>query len=250
MKALVAIPVYNEERHLADVLRHVLETKVDLLVVDDGSTDRTPEILASFPEVTVVRHQPNRGYGAALRTAFGYGCANGYEVVVTLDSDGQHDPSLIPEFLEASRSCDIVSGSRYKQAFDQDTPAPAERRRINLLVTDELNACFNLNLTDSFCGFKAYRIDALCRLRLTEDGYGMPLELWVQAACHRMTVAEIAVPRVYLDPDRSFGVSLDDADSRLAYYQAVIDRAIERARRDADCDMMTGQMPVLQRAEL
>lgn len=249
MANLVAIPVYNEEKYLAEVLRQTLQQPVDILVVDDGSTDGTPEVLRQFPQVTVVRHSPNRGYGAALRAAFELGVQKGYQMVITMDSDGQHCPCLIPDFLREIENADIVSGSRYRGHFDVDTPAPSDRRRINSLVTDELNACFGLELTDAFCGFKAYTTDALRQLDLIEDGYGMPLELWVQAACRRLRVKELAVPRVYLDPKRSFGETLDVAETRLAYYQDVIDRAMQRARKNEECGMNDSQSPLFQRSD-
>lgn len=249
MANLVAIPVYNEEKYLADVLTETLKQPVDILVIDDGSTDGTPEVLKRFPEVAVIRHDPNRGYGGALRAAFQYAVDKGYETLITMDSDGQHCPCLIPDFLREIVDADIVSGSRYKGHFDVDTPAPSDRRRINSLVTDELNACFNLDITDAFCGFKAYKTDALRQLDITENGYGMPLELWVQAACRRLRVKELAVPRVYLDPKRSFGETLDVAETRLAYYQEVIDRAMKRARRNLDCGMNDSQSPDFQRIQ-
>lgn len=244
MASLVAIPVYNEEKHLGGVLDAAAAHPVDVLVVDDGSTDGTPELLRKFPNVSVIRHARNRGYGAALRAAFDFGARNNYSLVITMDSDGQHEPSLIPQFVEDAKGADIVSGSRYLWNFSVDTPAPAERRRINSLVTDELNACFDLNLTDAFCGFKAYRVDALKRMTLTEDGYGMPLELWVEAACLGLRVIELPVPRVYLDPSRSFGEKLDDANARLTYYQEVIDRSVARVRQRDDCRVTRAAHPV------
>ncbi len=84
-----------------------------------------------------------------------------------------------------------------------------------------------LNLTDAFCGFKAYRVEALKSLDIQDDGYAMPLELWVQAAMLGMRVMEIPVPLIYLDLNRSFGGSLDQAEVRLAYYNDVIQRATE-----------------------
>ena len=240
---LIAIPVHDEERDIARVLLAVLEQCVtcDVLVVDDGSADATPSILRRFPEIIVRRHEINRGYGAALRTAFDFAVSGGYDAVVTLDSDGQHDPCLIRPMLDAARECDVISGSRYKKEFPQNTPAPEERRRINSAITRELNACYGLNLTDAFCGFKAYNTAGLRQLDLTEDGYAMPLELWVQAACRGLCVREMAVPRVYLDPNRSFGANLDDDRRRLAYYQEVIERAVARSRDRHDCQ--SGGLP-------
>jgi glycosyltransferase involved in cell wall biosynthesis len=235
MRGLVAIPAFNEERTLANVLDQVLEQRVDVLVVNDGSKDRTREVCQGFP-IAVVSHPTNLGYGAALRTAFEYGIDQGYDTVVTFDSDGQHDANLIASFIDRSAKVDIVSGTRYATDFATNTDAPADRRRINGFVTDHLNAVLGLNLTDAFCGFKAHRTDALRRLRLTENGYAMPMEFWVQVACQKLSLEELPVPRVYLpEANRSFGAELDEANRRLAYYLSVFDRALEVARRRRDC---------------
>jgi dolichol-phosphate mannosyltransferase len=142
-----------------------------------------------------------------------------------MDCDGQHEPARIPVLLEHIGDADIVSGSRYLREFRQDTPPPSDRRYINAVITGELNARLGLDITDSFCGFKAYRRSALEKLHPTETGWGMPLEAWVQAARAGLTVKEIGVPRLYLDPNRAFGGVLNDPSARLAYYRGVIDRA-------------------------
>ena len=100
-----------------------------------------------------------------------------------------------------------------------------DRQQINRQITLELNQRFGLNLTDAFCGFKAYRRAALAKLRITETGWGMPLQLWVQAAYLGLRLKEIGVPRVYLDPNRAFGGVLNDAAARIAYYRKIIDDA-------------------------
>jgi dolichol-phosphate mannosyltransferase len=229
MHVLTAIPVYNEERYVEGVLDEVRRYSPRILVVNDGSTDNTAELLARVPDLEVITHAGNRGYGAALRSAFDYALRCCVDVLVTMDCDGQHEPARIPVLLEALHDADIVSGSRYLRDFRQDTQAPQDRRRINQIVTSELNARLGLDLTDAFCGFKAYRREALARLRITETGWGMPLQLWVQAARAGLRVKEVAVPRLYLDPDRAFGGVLNDAEERLAYYRDVI------ARAEAEC---------------
>jgi len=226
MKWLTAIPVYNEERHLEGVLREVRRYSPDILVVNDGSTDRTAALLARQADVTVVTHETNRGYGAALISAFDYTLKHGYDVLVTMDCDGQHEPARISVLLEAIHDADIVSGSRYLRDFRQNSLPPQDRRRINEQITEELNDCLGLDLTDSFCGFKAYRASALARLRVTETGWGMPLQLWVQAARFGLRVKEVGVPRLYLDPNRAFGGVLNDSAERLAYYHRVINDAL------------------------
>jgi dolichol-phosphate mannosyltransferase len=222
MRFLTAIPVYNEERHVVDVLHEVRRHSPNILVVNDGSTDRTAELLALEQDIQVLTHPVNRGYGAALISAFDFARRSDYDVLVTMDCDGQHEPSRIAVLLEALHGVDIVSGSRYLRDFRQDTQAPQDRQHINAVITEELNRRFGLELTDAFCGFKAYRREALCRLAITETGWGMPLQLWVQAARSGLKIREVGIPRLYLDPNRAFGGVLDDAEQRLAYYRRVI----------------------------
>jgi glycosyltransferase involved in cell wall biosynthesis len=223
---LTALPVYNEARHVCSVLDEVLRHSPEVLVVDDGSTDGTAELVATFRGMHVVRHARNLGYGAALQTAFAFAERHRYDVVVTIDCDGQHEPQRIPQFVAACADADIVSGSRYLQPLSGDNQPPAERRRINEIITAELNRRLCLNLTDAFCGFKAYRVEAVSKLRITENGYAMPLELWVQAARQRLKVVELPVPLIYLDEKRSFGGALDNAATRLEYYHLVLDRSM------------------------
>jgi len=83
-------------------------------------------------------------------------------------------------------------------------------------------------ITDSFCGFKSYKVSALARTKLTEAGYGMPLQFWVQAFALKMSVTEIPVARIYCHTDRSFGAVLDNPVERLRYYEGVIKREMER----------------------
>jgi dolichol-phosphate mannosyltransferase len=169
------------------------------------------------------------GYGAALLSAFQYAADHRYEVLVTIDCDGQHEPQRIPRFAAACRGVDIVSGSRYLRHYPGDSQPPAQRRRINQQLTAELNERLGLELTDAFCGFKAYRVAALQRLQLVETGYAMPLELWVQAAALKMRIIEIPVPLIYLEEERSFGGKLDDGETRLRYYHEVLHRSIRSA---------------------
>ena len=222
MRTLTAIPVYNEATHVRGVLAEVRRYARDILVVNDGSTDGTAELLAAERDILRVDHPKNRGYGAALVSAFQFALDHDYDVLVTMDCDGQHEPSRIPVLLEALDDADIVSGSRYLRDFRQDTPAPTDRRFINATVTCEINLRYGLDLTDAFCGFKAYRREALARLSITEHGWGMLLQLWVQAARQGLRVKEIGVPRLYLDPNRAFGGVMNDPTERLAYYRAVL----------------------------
>ena len=236
---LTALPVYNEIDYVDEVLDAVRQYSNHILVIDDGSTDGTRERVSTHDNVRVIRHEQNRGYGAALKTAFQYSIEHDYEVLVTIDCDGQHEPLRIPRFVAACQSADIVSGSRYLQKFEGDTEPPFERMQVNKQVLAELNRRLKLDLTDAFCGFKAYRVDAIKKLEITEDGYAMPLEVWVQAVHHGLRIKELPIPLIYLDESRSFGGVLEEAAARLQYYHLVLDRSILATRKGAE-DILTG----------
>jgi dolichol-phosphate mannosyltransferase len=252
LRTLIAIPVYNEQRYVQRVLELVLEyagaaaaTTNDepparrawpsddchaqqVLVIDDGSTDATPTLLAQFP-VEVIRHSRNRGYGRSMMDAFRWAAVDNFDWVITMDCDEQHEPAAIPRFMEAvcRDDLDVVSGSRYIHINGGDHPPP-DRRAINAQITQELNARLGLKLTDSFCGFKAYRVEALKALSLDVDGYAFPMQFWVQAVAAGLRIGEIPVKLIYNDLNRSFGGPLDDAQVRLNHYRCVLHRELRR----------------------
>ncbi len=238
---ITALPVFNEVTTVNEVLDEVLKHSPDVLVVDDGSTDGTAELLQQRDDIILVQHEQNQGYGAALNTAFQYAIEHEYSILVTVDCDGQHEPQRIMQFVETCEDSqvDIVSGSRYFKKFDADSEAPEQRRKINQTITAVINEHLGFGITDAFCGFKAYRVAALRTLEITEKGYAMPLELWVQAACKELDVIEVAVPLIYLDESRSFGGDLDDGATRLNYYYEVLNRSF--AALPSNCEKLQNE---------
>ncbi len=237
MRTLIAIPVFNEEQYVSRVLASVIEfapgTPADILVIDDGSTDATAALVEKFP-VRLIRHESNRGYGSSIIDAFDYAARESYDWVITLDCDEQHEPARIPLFVaeQGKTSRDILSGSRYIASIDEATTPPADRRAINVALTEEINRRlgFEPALTDTFCGFKSHRVSALSRLHLTEQGYAFPMQFWVQVAAAGLTVGEIPVKLIYKDLTRSFGGELNNPTTRLAHYRNVLHCEIERFR--------------------
>ncbi len=225
----VVLPVYNEGgtvSRVLDAVRAVYDGTV--IVVDDGSSDDTPETLDARDDITVITHRTNIGYGRSLIDGFDAALTTGAEAVVTMDCDGQHEPMHIPEFLLALDECDIASGSRYLAGSPVVGVAPPSRQDVNRRITEAINGVTGWAITDAFCGFKAYRASALRTMHLTEPGYAMPLELWAEAYRAGLCVVELPVARIYFDGDRSFGQDLDDPEHRLGYYLRVWEHALER----------------------
>ena len=230
-KTVVLIPVYNEEEHLEGLLARLRQLyDGDVLFVDDGSVDRSPQVLKGLEGAStrIIVQPRNRGYGATLLRGFREVIDLGYAFVITMDSDGQHRPDWIPKFFEEVEKCDVVSGSRYRNEIDGNGEAPPDRRAINTKITKIINEITGFSMTDAFCGFKAYRVSALAQLELTETGYAMPLQFWIQAKHFGLKLAELPVSRIYDDPNRRFGGDLDDPDVRLQYYLEQIKRERER----------------------
>jgi glycosyltransferase involved in cell wall biosynthesis len=235
-RSVIVMPLYNEEATLAGVLEEVRRhTGARILVVNDGSTDGSAAILRAaesrLPDLHVITHTQNEGYGQSLIDGFRYAVDGGFDVAVTIDCDRQHEPHLIPDFLDAAQRFDIVSGSRYHpEAPGAQDPAPPDRQRLNAEITRIINELTGYRLTDAWCGFKAYRTAGLARMRLDERSYGLPLQVWLQAARLGLSVTEIPVPRIYKNPERRFWGGLDDPDARRTYYLAIIDREVSRWR--------------------
>lgn len=229
---LLAIPVFNERSSIARVVRKARIFCPDCLVVDDGSTDGTGEVLRSLPGIRVLTHPENRGYGKTLADAFDYARCNGYQWLISMDADEQHEAELIPSFMSEARRdhADIISGTRYPDGWVVEPTVPADRREINRLITATLNQRLGLGITDAFCGFKAYRVSALDRLAVSVPGYAMPMQLWVQAWRAGLRIVELPVPLLYHDPTRHFGGLLDDPNARLHHYLSVLDAELVSPR--------------------
>jgi dolichol-phosphate mannosyltransferase len=165
---------------------------------------------------------------------------DGYEWVITMDCDEQHEPAEIPSFVRAieRNDADIISGSRYMIERIDDDDAPEDRFRVNRLITEEVNAALHMNLTDAFCGFKAYRTSAMRTLRLSVDGYDFPMQFWAQAAFKNLRVREIPVRRIYKDMRRTFGNGLDNPEARLRLYRNTLSAAMANAPKLLQNDSM------------
>jgi len=235
--ALLAIPVFNEERYVDGVIEAARRYLPTIVVIDDGSTDGTADLLARHTDLEVITHPENRGYGKSLADAFQFAAERGHDWLVTMDCDDQHEPSRIPAFLAAADAddADIISGTRYPQGHRVEATVPSDRRAINHRITALLNERLGLSITDAFCGFKAYRVSALSRLNITVPGYAMPMQFWVQAVRAGLHVRELPVRLIYNDPTRHFGGLLDNPTVRLRHYTEVFERAMRDSVPNEPC---------------
>jgi dolichol-phosphate mannosyltransferase len=237
-ESLILVPIYNEQKHIFNVLREIRKySPEDLLVINDGSTDESRDIVEEIAscaklkgKLIIINHLENEGYGKSLIDGINFARDNNYRYLLTLDCDEQHEPELIPQFFKEikKRKFEIVSGSRYLSFRKQIDAPPEDRYTINRKITGLINEITGYGITDSFCGFKVYRMEGLKKLELTEKGYGLPLQLWVQAYKNNLTVKELPVSMIYKDKGRTFGNYLDNPEKRLAYYQKIIDSEVKK----------------------
>lgn len=192
---VAGIPALNAEKTIASVVLGCQKFVDLVLVCDDGSTDMTGEI-AERLGARVIRHEKNMGKGQALRTLFEAAQSNGCEVLVTIDSDGQHSPSEIPILLNASESFDVTIGSRF---MDGGKAVPPHRRAVNKV----LNATTMKEIGDTQSGFRAYNRKAIESILPSEMGMGADSEILIQASRLGLTIAEVPVSVSYVGDNTS-----------------------------------------------
>jgi dolichol-phosphate mannosyltransferase len=225
---LVILPAFNEGRFISHILDNLKSnTDADVIVIDDGSTDDTYLKLKEIRDIFVIRHIKNMGYGFSLIKGFNYAIEHGYNRIVTMDCDAQHEPDMVEVFFKEINDTDIVSGSRYLKDSRIISGAPMQRIRINRIITGIINEVTNYNITDVFCGFKGYKTESIKKLNLSVEGYGMPLQLWIQASNKNLTVKEIPVPVIY-HTRNNFSGRLALGSERLKYYKQIIKEEIAK----------------------
>jgi len=195
---VACIPAFNEEANIAKVVLTVERFVDRVLVCNDGSTDMTG-VIAEALGAEVIRHETNLGYGAALQSLFEEARKRGVDAVVTLDADGQHDPSEIPKLLKrlSLGDVDIVIGSRFLEGGGSEVP---EGRKAGIKVLSDLVSNGEVRVTDAQSGFRAYNKHALETLKLSELGMGLSTEILVKAGNHGLKIAEVPI-RVSYDED-------------------------------------------------
>jgi len=200
MKVVVGIPAFNEESTIAKVIVRSESHADKVIVVDDGSVDDTG-LIAKGLGATVIRHDKNLGKGAGLRDCFQWAKQNGADILVTLDADGQHDPSKIPVLVDALEisDADVVVGSRTARPNDMPRHRWAGARALDMVTRVKVGDRF----IDAQSGFRAYSRRAIENLVAAEFGMGVDSELIMKANGAGMRIVEVPISAAYAGLDSS-----------------------------------------------
>ena len=196
MSYVIVIPAYNEERYLPNLLKDLLSVTKNIVIIDDGSKDLTGDMAATLgvPVIT----QPHQGKGAALRRGFRYAIEKGFDWVITMDSDGQHDWKDVPSFVEAMSRAngggpDIIVGSRMRDASSM----PVVRRLTNRFMSGLISRLSGSAIPDTQCGFRAISSRVLRSVVLETSHYDTESELLIKAGKAGFSIASVPIKTIY-----------------------------------------------------
>ncbi len=189
----VIIPSHNEEKEIKDVIKKTKKYVNNIIVVDDGSEDKTYEI-AKKANVIVLRHVVNLGKGAALKTGCEYAIKEGADNIILIDADAQHDPKEIPNFIKGLNEVDIVFGYRKRTKH-----MPSVLRFGNLFISRTISFLFDIKLNDPLCGYRAFKSRTYKKIRWNASDYSIESEMVTKAGKRNLKYKEIPIQTIYSD---------------------------------------------------
>jgi len=194
MRVCVVIPAYNAADTLGPLVRQVKAMGLDVVVVNDGSTDQTAHVVTEAGTM-LISHLTNEGKGAALRSGFAFAVAAGYDAVVTMDSDGQHGPEDLTPLLEAAArsGAGVIVGDRMSSGASM----PLARRWTNRVMSCLVSALTRQRIPDSQCGLRLIRRDVLEAVRLRTRRFEIESELLLAAARAGWTIDSVPIRTSY-----------------------------------------------------
>ena len=215
----VLIPCYNEESRIASVIMKCSRFASVVYVCDDGSSDLTAEIAARMGAV-VLKHRSNLGYGAALRTLFDAAADSNLKVVVTIDGDGQHDPSDIEKLVKPilDQQADVVVGSRFS---DKSATSKVPRyRSIGIkVITGTTNLVSSSQVSDSQIGFRVYDTRVLRRIMPAEMGMAASTDILMKASSENLRIKEEPIDVKYYSDSSTHNPVLHGLEVLLSVFK-------------------------------
>lgn len=205
MKLFCVVPAFNEEKNIKSIIDEVRPLVDVLVIVDDGSTDKTAD-LANRSGVVLLKHIINRGQGAALRTGTAYSLNNGADIIVHFDADGQFLSRDIEKITAPIKNgaAQVVFGSRFLNSQDSSGMPWLKKYFIMPLAKAANQVFFNLNLTDPQSGFRAMSAEAARRISWRQDRMAHCSEIMLAVKNHNFKVKEIPVKVIYHNFGQSF----------------------------------------------
>jgi len=190
---IVGMPAYNEEKYVGSVVLQARQFADEVVVVDDGSSDRTAQV-ARLAGATVIQHRENRGYGATVQTVLAEAKKRNPDALVLLDADGQHNPEEIPSLVSAiSSGSDVAIGSRKIKSED----IPAYRRFGQKIIAYFTRVLSRSTLSDTESGFRAFSRKAISVLEPKERGMAISAETISEATAKGLKIAEVPISAIY-----------------------------------------------------
>jgi len=195
MRTLVVIPTYNESAAIGGLVNKILVQKLDILVIDDGSSDDTA-LIAGKNGAEVIINSKNLGKGAAIVKGFRYAVDKGYDAVITMDGDGQHLPEEIPKFLQKSyeTSAGILIGNRMSRVKNM----PWLRIFTNWFMSWILSKITGQRIPDSQCGYRLIRREVFHDLSLKTSKYETESEILIKAARKNFKIDSVVIDTIYV----------------------------------------------------
>ncbi|MDP7179646.1 MAG: glycosyltransferase family 2 protein [Candidatus Woesearchaeota archaeon] len=187
------IPAYNEEENIINVIKETKKYLSNIVVVDDGSKDRTYEV-AKQEGIIVLKHIINLGKGAALKTGCDFTLKKEANKIIVLDSDNQHEPSEIPNFLNELKNKEVILGYRKR-----NNEMPFILKLGNFIINRITKLLYNVELHDTQCGYRAFTSDAYKKIRWKASDYSMESEMIANIGKNKLSYTQIPIKTIYVD---------------------------------------------------